>query len=227
MTGGLFLCSIATCPPLPLPPFYAATLIPMHPSYATIVLISFTLLLFWCCHPSYHAILLMLPPFWCPLPCHLLPLPSLWCCHLLTLHPSYNAILLVPFTLPSFWCPLIISTAELRSFVGSVNLTSVACSSGSPDKPYGEENLSFMKFTDASNHPECILMLKGILMSKQVPAFLKVQLCGLEVLLAWVDALSLTKFCRERALWKFGLLIISHLQNGMHFLNCRNYFILR
>ena len=134
MTGGLFLCSIATCPPLPLPPFYAATLIPMHPSYATIVLISFTLLLFWCCHPSYHAILLMLPPFWCPLPCHLLPLPSLWCCHLLTLHPSYNAILLVPFTLPSFWCPLIISTAELRSFVGSVNLTSVACSSGSPDK---------------------------------------------------------------------------------------------
>ena len=73
-------------------------------------------------------------------------------------------------------------------------------------------------------HPECILMLKGILMSKQVPAFLKVQLCGLEVLLAWVDALSLTKSCREGALWKFGLLIISYLQNGMHFLNCRNYF---
>ena len=45
-----------------------------------------------------------------------------------------------------------------------------------------------------------ILMCKGILMCKQVPAFLKVQLCGLEVLLAWVDALSLTKSCREGAL---------------------------
>ena len=33
-----------------------------------------------------------------------------------------------------------------------------------------------------------------------VPAFLKVQLCGLEMLLAWGDALSLTESCREGAL---------------------------
>ena len=46
----------------------------------------------------------------------------------------------------------------------------------------------------------CNGILMVILMSKQVPAFLKVQLCGLEVLLAWVDALSLTKSCREGAL---------------------------
>ena len=45
-----------------------------------------------------------------------------------------------------------------------------------------------------------MVILMIILMCKQVPAFLKVQLCGLEVLLAWVDALSLTKSCREGAL---------------------------
>ena len=61
--------------------------------------------------PSYPATLLT---------CHLLTLPSLLRCTLLTML--------------SFWCPLIISTAELPSFVGSVHLTSVACSSGSPDK---------------------------------------------------------------------------------------------
>ena len=43
-------------------------------------------------------------------------------------------------------------------------------------------------------------MLMGMLMCKQVPAFLKVQLCGLEVLLARVDALSLSESCREGAL---------------------------
>ena len=52
--------------------------------------------------------------------CPLLTLPSLLCC--------------TPLPQQLFWCPLIISTAELPSFVGSVHLTSVACSSGSPDK---------------------------------------------------------------------------------------------
>ena len=49
-----------------------------------------------------------------------------------------------------------------------------------------------------------LMMCKGILtvilMCKQVTAFLKVQLCGLEGLLAWVDALSLSESCREGAL---------------------------
>ena len=65
---------------------------------------------------------------------------------------------------------------------------------------------------------------KGILMSKQVPAFLKVQLRGLEVLLAWGNALSLSESCREGALPKQALLIINYLQSRLHFLNCRNYF---
>ena len=46
----------------------------------------------------------------------------------------------------------------------------------------------------------CKGILMGILMCKQVPAFLKVQLSGLEMLLAWVDALSLTESYREGAL---------------------------
>ena len=45
-----------------------------------------------------------------------------------------------------------------------------------------------------------IIILMIILMCKQVTAFLKVQLCGLEGLLAWVDALSLTESYREGAL---------------------------
>ena len=45
-----------------------------------------------------------------------------------------------------------------------------------------------------------MIILMIILMCKQVPAFLKVQLCGLEVLLARVDALSLSESCREGAL---------------------------
>ena len=46
----------------------------------------------------------------------------------------------------------------------------------------------------------CKGILMGILMGKQVPAFLKVQLSGIEMLLAWVDALSLRKSYREGAL---------------------------
>ena len=131
MTGGLFFVQYCNLPPSSAAPFLRshsysdAPFLRYHssdaaPSYAAILLI---LSLFLRCLPSYAApflpcyrsdalyaaILLTLPPFWCPLPCHLL-------------------------TLSLFWCPLIISTAELRSFVGSVNLTSVACSSGSPDK---------------------------------------------------------------------------------------------
>ena len=45
-----------------------------------------------------------------------------------------------------------------------------------------------------------MVILMCILMCKQIPAFLKVQLCVLEVLLAWVDALSLSESCREGAL---------------------------
>ena len=45
-----------------------------------------------------------------------------------------------------------------------------------------------------------MVILMVILMCKQIPAFLKVQLRCLEVLLAWVDALSLTESCREGAL---------------------------
>ena len=45
-----------------------------------------------------------------------------------------------------------------------------------------------------------MIILMIILMCKQVPAFLKVQLSGLEVLLAWVDALSLSESYREGAL---------------------------
>ena len=41
---------------------------------------------------------------------------------------------------------------------------------------------------------------RGILMCKQVPAFLKVQLCALEGLLASGDALSLSESYREGAL---------------------------
>ena len=48
------------------------------------------------------------------------------------------------------------------------------------------------------------MMRKGILMiilmCKQTPAFLKVQLCGLEGLLARGDALSLSESYREGAL---------------------------
>ena len=40
----------------------------------------------------------------------------------------------------------------------------------------------------------------SIIYSVPVPVFLKVQLCGLEMLLAWGDVLSLTESCREGAL---------------------------
>ena len=46
----------------------------------------------------------------------------------------------------------------------------------------------------------CKGILMVILMCKQVPAFLKVQLSGLEVLLARGNALSLSESCREGAL---------------------------
>ena len=70
-------------------------------------------------------------------------LPLSYAAFPLTLYPSYHAILLM---LPPFWCPLIISTAELPSFVGSVHLTSVACSSGLPDKSDHRQTLWGGKF---------------------------------------------------------------------------------
>ena len=108
MTGGLFLCCIASCP-----------LLPCHSSYLP---------------PSSAAFPLMLPPF---LRCHCSDAALFLRCYssdpvtLLTLPSLLRCTLL---TMLSFWCPLIISTAELPFFVGSVYLTSVACSSGSPDK---------------------------------------------------------------------------------------------
>ena len=87
--------------------------------------------------------------------CPLLPLPSLLCCTLLTLPPSYNAILLMSSTLPPSSAAILLMPSTLPPsyattllmpsnyihcgasiFCGlsSPHFTSVACSSGSPDK---------------------------------------------------------------------------------------------
>ena len=125
------MCGIASCPLLPLPlflpchssypatflrclPSYAVSFLPCYPSDAAPFYAAFPLTLY----PSYHAILLMLPPFWCPLPA------TFFRCLPFFRYHSSDALYLYP--LRSFYLFWVQFT--------SPHLTSVACSSGSPDK---------------------------------------------------------------------------------------------
>ena len=65
-------------------PSYATPFFSCHRSDALYAAILLMLLPFLPCPSSYATTLLMLPPFWCPPPCH----------------PSDAATILVPFTLP-------------------------------------------------------------------------------------------------------------------------------